>query len=276
MCPYRRCRKPLYGFTLIELLVVISIIALLIALLLPAVKKAKAHARLVQCFSNQRQLLQGIHSYAADYGGAIPPSFDYNTGDVYPARNNPIYYQAFFSQLWLPYTHNLFGPPGYKCLGKLYEQEYLTDADIFFCPEDTGEFAEKGSVAKRKSDLIHAEGQSMTAYSYRSAIDESDDGNSAGTVFSLTPSDHVPIRLDDMASAGRALVAGYVREDCAGPGDLGCGCEEYPKMHPDGWVTGYVDGHVVMFSDPGLAAACSRDGPHFTVTWETMGLLFDQ
>ena len=248
---------------------VISIIALLIALLLPAVKKAKVHARLVQCFSNQRQLLLGIQSYAADYEGAIPPSFDdFRPGDPYGIGSNPLYYQAFFHPLWLPYTHNLFGPPGYKCLGKLYQEHYLRDADIFFCPEDTGIWGSRSKpIDIRKSDLINAEGQSETAYSYRSAIDESDDGNSAGTVFSLSPSDHVRIRLDDMASAGRALVADYVREDCADPagGSLGCGQIEYPKLHSNGWVTGYVDGHVTLFADSG-----------YTVNWGTMGLMFDQ
>ena len=54
------------GFTLIELLVVISIIALLIAVLLPALSKARETAQQVQCLSNQRQVYIGLLTYAGD------------------------------------------------------------------------------------------------------------------------------------------------------------------------------------------------------------------
>ncbi|MEX0774661.1 MAG: type II secretion system protein [Phycisphaeraceae bacterium] len=59
------------GFTLIELLVVISIIALLIAMLLPALGNARQAARAIQCASNQRQLGLMLETYAND-NGAYP------------------------------------------------------------------------------------------------------------------------------------------------------------------------------------------------------------
>ena len=62
------------GFTLIELLVVISIIALLIALLLPALTNARAAGRFVLSQANQRGIMQGILIYAADNDQVIPPT----------------------------------------------------------------------------------------------------------------------------------------------------------------------------------------------------------
>ncbi len=61
------------GFTLIELLVVISIIALLIAILLPALAAARKSAKNVQCISNLHQVGIGAMAYATDYKSTLPP-----------------------------------------------------------------------------------------------------------------------------------------------------------------------------------------------------------
>src|SRR6516165_10800494 len=66
-CPARD-GAVLPGFTLIELLVVIAIIAILAALLLPALVRAKDAARLTQCKSNLRQLVMAVQMYVHDNG----------------------------------------------------------------------------------------------------------------------------------------------------------------------------------------------------------------
>jgi prepilin-type N-terminal cleavage/methylation domain-containing protein len=62
------------GFTLVELLVVIGVISVLIAVLLPALNKARAAANRVSCLSNQRQLATALVGYSVLAKGQLPPS----------------------------------------------------------------------------------------------------------------------------------------------------------------------------------------------------------
>jgi prepilin-type N-terminal cleavage/methylation domain-containing protein len=61
------------AFTLIELLVVIAIIAVLMAILMPALRKVKENARRISCAANLSSLAKGIRVYAAEYDTALPP-----------------------------------------------------------------------------------------------------------------------------------------------------------------------------------------------------------
>jgi prepilin-type processing-associated H-X9-DG protein len=101
------------AFTVIELLVAAGVIALLAALLLPAVTRARSSARIAQCQSNLRQIGMAIYSYCQHYEGSIPTVSDYPT-----------------NLLW----SDASGTP--DSLGVLVTRGYLSDVGVLFCPLD--------------------------------------------------------------------------------------------------------------------------------------------
>ncbi len=153
------------GFTLIELLVVISILTLLVAILLPALAKARKAAESTKCMINLRQVGVAMHVYASDNKGFLPPrqgSAAYNGG-------TPYWGQILVSSGgYLPngvvgQPHSLFCPsvaPGGKYNGD-WSQTYGVYHSGYVDYSDLAKYAQKNRLDSQAENNLKFPGQTI-------------------------------------------------------------------------------------------------------------------
>lgn len=133
MMPNRDAEQTQYqkrGFTLVELLVVIAIIAILAALLLPALSRAKDSSRGAQCMSNHRQIAVAWRLYCDDNRDQLCPVTNWVTGDM------SVPSQATNALLLVDPTQSMFA-------------QFIKTASIYKCPADRSLYVRSVSMNLR-------------------------------------------------------------------------------------------------------------------------------
>ena len=144
------------GFTLIELLVVIAIIAILAAIIMPVLDRARVRAQQIQCENNLNQLTKGFYIYSTDNGGLFPPNPDWEGYPCWVAGQMDVN-----SAIGPPYT----GPDPTNTL-LVVDPKYSAIADIikspalYRCPADMSTWS--GTGVKGRDEKPRARTYSMS------------------------------------------------------------------------------------------------------------------
>lgn len=254
------------GFSLIELLVTISIIALLVGILLPALAAARNASRVTACGTNLHSIGQGVNMYGADNKRAFPVGLDspcelFNMiGGAWGSSLNN-WSQIASNLIWVggDATTTLSTAPFQNGLGVILNASYVTDARAAYCPgDDTNDPIKE--LAK-----FNAQNTGEMAYSsfyYRNLQETSNN------------------KVDDLGINSKNFAATAFAMDCNNQSDT----PEYNRSNHGAKSVNvlYMDGHVTNFANTNNANFTLRivdqppaGGPYdFTITLARLDEIF--
>lgn len=237
------------AFSLVELIVVIGVVAVLIALLLPVLARARAEGNRVACMSNLRQLLQAQMAYVADSKGYL----------TYPNWGHDRVTDSVWPTGWLYAQGEISSPPAPDDVksGALFR--YLGDARVYRCPLHPPEAASATGTDRITSYIMNGSVCGFGAVGHKSA-----------DLVRWVPS----WKITDWRQPSEQILMWEAEEGGAGAGSFDQGGASWndgssdpkenflSKRHGRGACVGHFDGSVDWMDRIAYVAELQRPGPN--------------
>lgn len=228
-------RGPRTGFTLIELLVVVAIIALLVALLLPALQRARDQGKRSVCLSNMRSLGLAVQLYAGNHEDRFP-----TTGYLHGGESDP-------EKSWVHLLSQLYGQRGGRVTGSGAAAELESQVrDLRRCPADPSPYF--GNPRQEGSGGARIWRQASYASNYYLAAEDARQLGKEHTYLTLdrVPQPATTIFWVELAEEGEYATADHVHPELWFAGQPRKIAAEQVALERHGRSANYafVDGHA--------------------------------